>query len=274
MTTDIVRDHYQAAIGDRDALLARLATALDALGTPIDARALAPLDQFHMGGLVATRVLAECAGVFRGVQVLDAGAGLGGPARHLAATYGAQVTGVDLSPDYVAIATLLTERAGLVDHASFRTADLLDLPFEDGRFELVWTQHVAMNIANRSALYRELRRVLKPSGKLAFFDPAAADGRTDLHYPVPWAETKATSTLLTLGETQAAVAGAGFSVELLEDVTQETMGWAAQTGEPPAPGGLNLSLIVGARMPELAANFACNLRDGRVRSALGVARAI
>ncbi|OQW47144.1 MAG: hypothetical protein A4S16_09085 [Proteobacteria bacterium SG_bin6] len=270
--TIAVRDHYQAAIEDRAALLGRIAAAVDALEPPINARKLAPLDQFHMGGLAATAAVAERARPARGEAVLDAGSGLGGPARYLAETFGCQVEGVDLSPDYVAIARLLTDRAGLGDRVSFCEGDLLHLPFDDARFDLVWTQHVAMNIADRAALYRELRRVLKPDGRLVFYDPVAADDHPDLTYPVPWAQTARTSTLLTIAETSAALADAGFDAIAIDDVTEAALGWAAQQG-PPTPGAMNTGMIVGARMAGMAANFMLNLREGRVRLGLGVAAA-
>jgi sarcosine/dimethylglycine N-methyltransferase len=267
-----VRDHYQAAITDRTALLARLAEAVDEMEPPIDARRLAPLDQFHMGGLAATEAFAARVAPAPGARVLDAGSGLGGPARYLAETFGCGVEGVDLSPDYVAIAQLLTDRAGLADAVTFREGDLTRLPFEDARFGLVWTQHVVMNIADRAGLYRELRRVLKPGGRLAFYDPLAADGHPDLIYPVPWAVSDAATTLLTAAETRAALEAAGFTVDALDDVTNEALGWAAQQG-PPQPGGVNAGMIVGARMAEMAGNFVRNLREGRARLMTGVALA-
>jgi len=270
---DIVRDHYQAAIVDRAALLARLSAAIDSMEPPIDARKLAPLDQFHMGGLAATVAVAARVAPRRGARVLDAGSGLGGPARYLAETFGAEVEGVDLSPDYVAVAELLTERAGLTGQVTFREGDLTRLPFENARFDLVWTQHVAMNIADRAGLYGELRRVLKPGGRLAFYDPIAADGHPELIYPVPWAVSAETTTLLTAAETREVVESAGFRVATLEDVTEEAFGWAAQQGPPAQPGAVNAGTIVGARMAEMAANFGKNLREGRVRLMAGIANA-
>ena len=270
---ETVRDHYQAAIDDRSALLARITAAVDAMEPPIDARRLAPLDQFHMGGLAATVAFAERVGIDADAKVLDAGSGLGGPARYLGETFGCRVEGIDLSPDYVAIAQLLTERAGLSDFVMFREGDLMQLPFEDAAFDLVWTQHVAMNIADRAGLYRELRRVLKPGGRLAFYDPLAADGHPDVTYPVPWAQTPCTSTLLTADETRSVLEEADFTVTALNDVTDEAMGWAARQGPPTQPGGANAGMIVGARMAEMAANFARNLREGRVRLAIGIATA-
>lgn len=268
---DTVRAHYQAAIADREALLARIAAAVDAMDPPIDARALAPLDQFHMGGLAATIAVAERIGVAADALVLDAGSGLGGPARYLAETFGCQVEGVDLSPDYVAVAQMLTDRAGLAKMVTFREGDLTRLPFEDARFDLVWTQHVAMNIADRAGLYRELRRVLKPGGRLAFYDPLAAHGRPDLIYPVPWAQTAETSTLLAADETRALLEESGFAVASLDDVTEQAIGWAAQQGPPAKAGAANTGMIVGPRMAEMVGNFVRNLREGRLRLMVGIA---
>lgn len=272
--SEIVRAHYQAAIPDREALLNRIAAAVDTIQPPIDASSLATIDQFHMGGLAATAAFAGGLDITADLFVLDAGSGLGGPARYLAETHGCQVVGVDLSPDYVGVARLLTDRAGLADRIAFQEGDLTDLPFEDEAFDLVWTQHVAMNIADRDGLYRELRRVLKSGGRLAFYDPLAADGRVDVIYPVPWAQTDDISSLLTVDETRAALERAGFAVTRFEDVTVEALGWAALQASMVQSGAVNTAMIVGARMAEMAGNFIRNLREKRVRLVIGVAEAI
>src|SRR5580700_11225708 len=140
---DGVRDHYRAT-----GLTYRLKTMLAALG-PEDQRPtpqqLGALDQFHTRGLAATAELAKLAGITAGMSVLDVGAGVGGPARFLAATYGCQVTGVDLSEAFVDAARYLTERTGQSGQVSFKTASALELPFDDGQFDVVLLQHVAMN---------------------------------------------------------------------------------------------------------------------------------
>src|ERR1700722_2096472 len=156
---DGVRDHYRAT-----GLTERLKAALMALG-PEDRRLspeqLGALDQFHTRGLAATAELSKLAGITADISVLDVGSGVGGPARILAATYGCRVTGADLSEPFVDAARYLTERTGQSGQVSFETPSALDLPFEDGRFDVALLQHVAMNIADRARLYREIRRVLK-----------------------------------------------------------------------------------------------------------------
>ena len=165
---DGVRDHYRAT-----GLTERLKTALMALG-PEDQRLtpeqLGALDQFHTRGLAATAELAKLAGISADTSVLDVGSGVGGPARFLAATYGCRVTGVDLSEPFVDAARYLTGRTGQSGQVSFQTASALELPFDDGRFDVVLLQHVAMNISDRARLYREIRRVLKSGGRFATYD--------------------------------------------------------------------------------------------------------
>ena len=169
-----VRDHYGTT-----SLVQRIDEALHRAGLAdgiIGWADLAPLDQFHVRGLGATRELAEALGIDAGAHVLDVGCGLGGPARLLAATYGCQVTGIDLSQPFIDAARMLTERSGLADRVTFLQADALDLPFADAFFDHVWTQHVGMNIADRAGLYAAIYRLLKPGGRLAIYDVVAGDG--------------------------------------------------------------------------------------------------
>lgn len=99
--------------------------------------------------------------------MLDVGCGLGGTARHLAARYGARVTGVDLTAEYCRVGNLLNELTGLAGQIELLRGDALQLPFQGGCFDAVWTEHAAMNIADKAGLYSELRRVLRSGGRLA-----------------------------------------------------------------------------------------------------------
>jgi sarcosine/dimethylglycine N-methyltransferase len=257
---DGVRDHYRAT-----GLTERLKTALAALG-PEDQQftpqQLASLDQFHTRGLAATAELGKLAGVTAGMSVLDVGSGVGGPARFLAATYGCQVAGVDLSEPFVDAARYLTERTGQSGQVSFETASALELPFDAGRFDVVLLQHVAMNIFNRALLYREIRRVLKSGSRFATFDVVLNNGEP--HYPVPWARTPATSFLLTAAATRAANEPAGFRTLAWQDDTEAAKAWIAKlrsSGPPPSP---NLGVVMGPDFAQLSANLGRNLMEGRL----------
>ena len=255
-----VRDHYRAT-----GLTEKLKAALAALG-PEDRRLtpeqLAALDQFHTRGLAATAELARLAGITAEMSVLDVGSGIGGPARFLAASYGCRVTGVDLSEPFVEAARYLTGRTGQTGRVSFQTASALELPFEEGSFDAVLLQHVAMNIADRPLLYREIRRVLKQGGRFATYDVVLNGGEP--HYPVPWARTPVTSFLLTAAATGEAIEAAGFRRLAWQDDSEAAKAWIAQlraSGSPPAP---NLGTVMGPDFAQLAANLGRNLMEGRL----------
>jgi sarcosine/dimethylglycine N-methyltransferase len=273
VTLEEVRKHYQAGVMDPVELLKRLHSMIDQIGKDsFTATDLASLDQFHIGGLPATIELANRAGVRTDMRVLDAGSGLGGPARYLAETFHCEVVGIDLAPHYVAIANALAHRAGLAGKVSFQVGNLATLPFAHGTFDLVWTQHVAMNISDRSGLYRELRRVLKPRGKLALYDVLAADEKLPPHYPLPWAQTPETSFLLTEDETIASIESAGFELLRWNNVTEQAMAWMAN--QQPSAASAGLSLVVGSRLGEMVANFRHNLIEGRIRLVMSIAEAL
>ena len=146
-----VREHYNAT-GLTDRIQSALAT-ITPENQELTIAQLAPLDQFHTRGILATGELAAAAGLDPSSRVLDLGCGIGGPARYLAANFGCKVTGVDLSPGFIDAATYLTARCGLSDRVMFQVGDALNLPFEDAGFDAVFLQHVAMNVADRNDLY-------------------------------------------------------------------------------------------------------------------------
>ena len=173
-----------------------------------------------------------------------------------------RISGVDLSEPFVDAARYLTERTGQSGQVSFETASALDLPFDDGHFDVVLLQHVAMKVSDRARLYREIRRVLKLSGRFATYDVVLKDG--DPHYPVPWARSPATSFLLTAAATREAIEPAGFRALAWRDDTEAAKEWIAQrraSGPPPSP---NLGVVMGPDFAQLAANLGRNLLEGRL----------
>ena len=260
MTDDRVRDHYRPT-----GLIERMKTALSAFG-PEDQR-LTPqqldvMDQFHTRGLAATDELAKLVGVAADMSVLDVGSGTGGPARFLAATYGCRVAGVDLSEQFVDAARYLTERTGQSALVSFDAGSALDLPFGDRSFDAAFLQHVAMNIADRPRLYREIRRVLKSGGRFATFDVVSNGGEP--HYPVPWARTPDASFLMTAAATREAIETAGFRTLAWQDDTEAAKAWFAELSASGPPRSPNLGMVMGPDMAQLAANLGRSLMEGRL----------
>jgi SAM-dependent methyltransferase len=247
-TNTEVGEHYSAT-GLTDRIKSALATIAPE-GQTLTVAQLAPLDQFHTRGILATAELAGAAGLEPSTRVLDVGCGIGGPARYLATTFGCRVTGVDLSPGFIDAATYLTARCGLSDRVTFQVGDALHLPFEDAAFDAVFLQHVAMNIEDRAALYAEVRRILAPGGRFVTHDLVLRDG--DVIYPAPWSQDASTSFLLS------------------ENDTHTALDWFQTARAGPKPSGPNLGVVMGPNYPVIARNLARNIRENR----LGVLSAI
>jgi MPBQ/MSBQ methyltransferase len=257
-----VEHHYT-----RPDLGAAILAALQGMGKDIDHLTpddLAPADEFHGGQRPATIRLAELVGLTGSERVLDVGSGLGGPSRFLAWRYGVSVSGVDLTAEFVRIAEMLTRRTGLEDKVDYRQGNALDLPFNEQSFDVVWSQNAAMNIADRDRLYREMRRVLRPGGRLALQEVAAGPGGAP-HFPVQWAREPAISFLFSPAETRTKLEAAGFRVMTWQDTTAEALEAASRrtrnTEREPPPLGTHL--ILGADWRAMFANSARNLEERR-----------
>lgn len=272
--TDAVATHYF----DGEDLAAAIAARLREAGKSIDhltTADLAPIDEFHIRGRAATLELAEGMGVSEASDLLDIGSGLGGPARTLAETYGCHVTGVDLTPAYCQAATTLSQWVGLEDRVAFHEGDATDLPFTNDRFDAAMTIHVAMNIADKAALYREAKRVVKPGGAFAVYDVLQGEGG-DVRYPVPWARDASISFLATPDEMQALLTDAGFQLSAVQDSSEAGEAWFAQISAAIARSGpppLTFQTFLGADFPAMARNQVQNLAERRIRTVTYICRA-
>lgn len=231
--------------------------------TPAD---LAPVDEFHIRGRQATAELATLAGVHSGMRVLDVGSGIGGSTRYLASEFGCHVSGVDLTPEYCEVAKELSRMVGIDGQAEFRCASALEMPFEDATFDLAWTQHAQMNIADKPRLYREIARVLKPGGRFVFHDLLAGPGGPP-HFPVHWANEPELSFLIAPNDLRVLLEASGFKVLAWKDTTQIATDWfftgierRRETGTPP----LGLHLLLGDTAPQKVQNVARNLTENRL----------
>jgi SAM-dependent methyltransferase len=155
-----VATHYTGTDRARAIVDALRAEGLDPDRLSVDD--LAPVDEFHIRGRQATVELGAALGLGADQHVLDVGSGIGGASRYFAQVYGARVTGIDLTPEYCRLAARFARSTGLADRLEYRQCSALAMPFEDATFDAAYTQHVAMNIADKPALYAEIARVLKP----------------------------------------------------------------------------------------------------------------
>lgn len=252
-----IAEHYRG-----DGLMARIEAALAAHGAtpPLDIDTLALFDEFHIGGRAATQALLPGLAVTATSRVLDLGCGLGGPARFIARTTGARVTGIDLTPDFVAAAQALIGLALLLDRVQVLQGDVLHLPFADDSFDATYMIHVGMNIADKPALMRSVARVLKPGGRFVLYDVMARSHSAAPGYPVPWASSAAQSALAEPRAYRAALTAAGFAI--LSETDRSDLLRPPPAGASAQPLGLHL--VMGPESGTKIANMAAAVRAGTI----------
>jgi ubiquinone/menaquinone biosynthesis C-methylase UbiE len=260
-----ISQHYGSSdLGER--ILAALErVGIDLSNLTVDD--LAPVDEFHIRGRAATEELASLADIGPSEMVLDVGSGVGGTSRFLASSVGCQVVGLDLTEEYCRIATMLTEKVGLGHRVRFQQGSALDMPFPDNSFDVVWTEHVQMNIAGKRVFYDEIRRVLKPGGRLAFHDIFSGP-RQGLTFPVPWASDASISHLVGLEKLKSILGDLDFEplhwldkTDASIDFFNEVLPNIDQNGWTP----LSLHLLVSEDPTPKFANVLLNLEGDRLR---------
>ena len=261
--SNAVAGHY--ATGE---LLAAITAGFAAMGkSPGDVtiQDLAPVDEFHVGGRQASSDFVSQLAIDAGARVLDIGCGIGGPARYIASTRDCQVSGIDLTPEYVETGQALTGWTGLSDKVTLQQANALDMPFDDNTFTTATLFHVGMNIKDKSALFAEAARVLKPGATFGIYDiMRTADG--PLAYPVPWATTPEICAIATPPEYHKALRDAGFEVTAERDRRDfaaeffATLAKRAATANGPPPIGLHI--VLGHAAKDKITNMVKNIADG------------
>ena len=258
--------HYDIA-GLEQRILAALAdTGVDI--AHLRAGDLEAVDEFHIGGIAATKELLGQMGLKPGARLLDIGSGVGGPARFAANEAGADVTGIDLTQSYVDIATSLSKRTGMADKTHFVQGSALDMPFADASFDAAMILHVGMNLPDKKKLMSEAARVLRPGGVFAVYDVMRLkDGA--LTYPLPWASNETMSFVATPDDYRSAATAAVFSViterqrgafavEFFAAI-RARMAAAQAEGKKPPPG---VGLVMGEDARTKIANLTAALEGG------------
>ena len=263
-TEETVAQHYTHGALERAVLDALRAAGKDP--DRLEPGDLAPVDEFHIGGRQATVDLADKLGATRGMRLLDIGSGLGGASRYFAHALGCTVAGIDLTEEYVQVAQALSVRTGLAGQVSYRQGSALALPFPAGTFDGAYMLHVGMNIADKAALFAQVRRALKPRGVFGVYD-VMREGEGALGYPVPWAASSETSFVESSATYARLLAAAGFEVlaqrsrrEFAITFFRELRARMAQSGAPP----LGLHLLMGATTPQKIANMVSALEAGLI----------
>jgi superfamily II DNA or RNA helicase len=123
-----------------------------------------------------------------------------------------------------------------------------------------------MNIADKRGFYREAFRALRPGALLALSNLCLGNGGAVV-YPVPWAETAATSFLVPAEEMESEIRGAGFEIVSFRDTSAEILPAQRRNRERlerEGLGTLGTHLIMGERLLQMQVNSSRNLEDGKV----------
>lgn len=182
--------------------------------------------------------IASKLGLQKGMRVLDVGCGVGGPMRSIARFSGATIVGVNNNAYQISRARERNEAAGLSDLCEFEEADFMHLPQADGTFDAIYAFEATCHAPDKTALFRELFRVLKPGGRFAGYEWCL----TDLYDPENpehrrikkgIEEGDGLPDIATIPETEQALKDAGFEVVEVED--------RAPTSDPETPWYLPLT---------------------------------
>jgi SAM-dependent methyltransferase len=268
MATNQIDRQYSTGLSRRNIERALISAGLDL--DRLQPADLGMLEDFHTMGRIATSQLVDLAGITSRTEVLDAGSGVGGTARYVAERYGCTVTAVDLTEEYCDTSRWLNRLVGLDDRITVQCADVTALPFVDGAFQVVVSQHVQMNVADKEGLYREARRVLADGGVLAMWDITRGK-HGELDFPLPWANEADVSHMVTPEELRGAVESSGFAIEQWNDLTDQASALMRTILTLPS-GPLGLHAFV-PDFETKGGNLTAALTDGRLRVVQGLARA-
>ena len=226
---------------------------------------LAGVDELHVRG---AEVSLELASEIKldDLRVLDVGCGIGGPSRMLADEFNCQVTGIDLSHEYIRTAKGLSELVGLQDKTDFIQSNALELPFENGSFDVVWTQHVQMNIRHKLKFYSEIERVLTEQGTFIYYDIFRTESGK-VNYPVPWANDASMSFLGTTSNMDDILERLCFKNILTTDQSYKGIIFLQDLFEKlkkHGPPTLGLNVLMGASTREKLVNILLGLEQEQI----------
>jgi SAM-dependent methyltransferase len=157
-------------------------------------------------------------------RVLDIGCGTGGPAIVLAKDTGATLVCIDVEPQIIEKAVRLADQAGVAGKIDFQLVEPGPLPFQDASFECVFSKDALIHFSDKTAIYKDILRVLKPGGRFAASDWLSGAGAS---------QDPAFQEYLKLAHLSFAMATAQETAQVMRDAgfvqveTQDRNAWYA-----------------------------------------------
>jgi ubiquinone/menaquinone biosynthesis C-methylase UbiE len=181
--------------------------------------------------------------------------------------YGARVTGIDLTPEYIDVARDLCRMVGVEDRVSLHQGSAVDMPFATASFSGAYMLHVGMNIGDKNRLFAEAARVLRPGSLFGIYD-VMRTGAGELAYPVPWATDPACSAVESPEHYRTALHASDF--QILSERNRREFALAyfheqkAATSNSPGPPPLSLHTLMGPRRKDQVRNMVVNISSGTI----------
>jgi len=268
-----IAEHYTHGALE-SSILAGLTETMETTTELAEVDILGSVDEFHIGGRPATQAMLDHLELDTSHEVLDIGCGLGGTTRLLATSTGCRVSGIDLTPEYVEVGNSLNMKLGLAGQIELNVANALSMPFENSRFDRATMLHVGMNIEDKTALFSEISRVMKPGALCGFYDVMRTDSEP-LVYPVAWADDETTSFVASVEDYRASMEANGFEIlgvtnkrDVAIKFFEAIKARVAAGGPPP----LGLHIVMGKETPVKVANMATNVAKGSIAPVQIIAR--
>ncbi|KAF4625069.1 hypothetical protein G7Y89_g13099 [Cudoniella acicularis] len=161
-----------------------------------------------------------------GMNVLDVGCGVGGPARQIASFADCRVTGLNNNAYQVDRARKHTLAAGLEDRVDFVKGDFMKIPFPDNSFDAVYAIEATLHAPSLAGVYTEIHRVLKPGGTFALYEWVTTpkfEPENPVHRSIRLRieHGDAIPHLATQDEAESAMRTAGFTLTRSDDLADK-----------------------------------------------------
>jgi arsenite methyltransferase len=182
--------------------------------------------ELHPGGEQATRRALELIGLADCDRLLDVASGTGASALLAAREFEATVTGIDYGEEAVLAGTAAAEAERLDDRVRFVPGDAEALALRDASFDAVLCECSLCTFPDKAQAVAEMRRVLRPGGRVAIADVVVDPERLPSDLLGPIATIGCVGSALTRTGYEKLLADAGLEVFAVEDRTHDTRAFA------------------------------------------------
>jgi len=189
----------------------------------------APLDEsLHPRPHSILYEVAATCGVSASSLVLDVGSGRGNHSCALAQHFGCAVVGLDVAQFHIEQGRARAVQEGVSGRVSFVQGDIAALPFEDERFDFLWSRDMLMHVPALPQALAECARVLKPAGSMLVYTTVATERMEPKEAAWLYASFGLVPESMDESAVEAAFRAAGFQMHSKEPLGSELMEWVEE----------------------------------------------